>query len=94
MSLDDQHVLCEAGDLGQGFDGIVAMVKDSQIKNDIELTDRVHRKVCDIDLARSTSMPSAERATSKPRGREFADATSSRSPLRAHASRRDVWLRS
>ena len=52
MGLDDQNVLCEAGDSGQRFNGIIAMVKDAQIENDIEFTNGLHRKVRYIDLAR------------------------------------------
>src|SRR5450631_2032926 len=51
MGLDDQDVLRQAGDLGEGFDGIVAMVKHTQIENDVELTDGLRRKIRCIDLA-------------------------------------------
>src|SRR5450759_2861009 len=37
MGLDDQDVLRQAGDLGEGFDGIVAMVKHTQIEFDVVL---------------------------------------------------------
>src|ERR1017187_3557326 len=51
MGLDDQDLLREDGDPGQGFNGIIAMVKDPQIENDIELADCLRREVCYIDLA-------------------------------------------
>ena len=52
MGLDDQNMPCEAGNRCQGFYSIVAMIKDTQVKDDIKLTDRLYGQVRDIDLAR------------------------------------------
>ena len=53
MSLDDQDVLGEAGDLRQCLDGIITMIENPQVQDNIELTNCLRRESRHIDLARA-----------------------------------------
>src|ERR1700733_280834 len=52
MSLDDQDIFGHAGDLCQGFNSIVTMIKNTQVENNVELTNCLRRETCCIDLKR------------------------------------------
>lgn len=51
LSFNDQDMFREAGNLFEGFNRVIAMIKDTKEKHDIELADRFWRELRHIDFA-------------------------------------------